>query len=97
MPCLQDLIKAAAEEGTPKIMEILLSQKLFKEDKDELDEAVDTALKAAAELGKVDVVDVVLKGFPDQAKEHCKAATFRAMKWVPWVGSGPDYARLQQQ
>lgn len=39
---LQDLIKAAAEQGSAEVMGILLSQPLFKKDEDELDEAVDT-------------------------------------------------------
>lgn len=85
MPCkmyiaMQDLIKAAAEQGSPEVMEILLSQNLFKKDKDELAEAVDTALKASAELGKPDTVDVLIKKFPDEVKAHCKAGVFRAYK-----------------
>jgi hypothetical protein len=39
---MQDLIKAAAEQGSAEVMGILLSQPLFKKDEDELDEAVDT-------------------------------------------------------
>lgn len=39
---VQDLIKSAAEQGSPEVMRILLAQPLFKKDKDELDEAVDT-------------------------------------------------------
>jgi hypothetical protein len=39
---LQDLINSAAEQGSPEVIGILLDQPLFKKDKDELDEAVDT-------------------------------------------------------
>lgn len=78
--CGQDLIKACAEQGSPVVMELLLSQKLFSTDKDELDEAVDTALKASAELGKPDIVEVLLKKFPEETKGHCKAGVFRALK-----------------
>ena len=77
---LQDLIKVAAETGGPKVLDMLLSQKLFEKDKDELDEAVDNALKVAAELGKADIVDSLLKKFPEQTKQHCKAGMFRALK-----------------
>jgi DhnA family fructose-bisphosphate aldolase class Ia len=77
---MQDLIKAAAEQGSPEVMDILLSQNLFKKDKDELAEAVDTALKASAELGKPDIVDVLIKKFPEEVKAHCKAGVFRAYK-----------------
>jgi hypothetical protein len=42
MCVLQDLINSAAEQGSPEVIGILLDQPLFKKDKDELDEAVDT-------------------------------------------------------
>lgn len=77
---MQDLIKAAAEQGSPEVTDILLSQNLFKKDKEELEEAVDTALKASAELGKPDIVDVLIKKFPEETKGRCKAAVFRAYK-----------------
>lgn len=45
---LQDLIKSAAEQGSPEVIGILLDQPLFKKDKDELDEAVDTGESTTA-------------------------------------------------
>lgn len=79
-PPLQDLIKAAAEQGSPEVMDMLLSQSLFQKDKEELEEAVDTALKASAELGKPDIVAVLIKKFPEETKARCKAGVFRAYK-----------------
>lgn len=76
----QDLIKLAAEQGGSAVTDILLSQPLFKKDKDELDEAVDTAIKAAAELGRSEIVELLLTKFPGESKEHCKAGVFRALK-----------------
>lgn len=38
------------------------------------------ALKASAELGKPEIVSLILKQYPDQSKNHCKAAVFRALK-----------------
>lgn len=59
---------------------VLLDQQLFKDDAEELDEAVQTALKTAAENGKGEVVDLLLKRHPKQTQAHCKAGVFRAMK-----------------
>lgn len=70
----------AAEQGSPAVLELLFAQQLFKDDADELDEAVATALKGAAEVGKASVVDFVFKHHPEQAKKHCKAGVFRALK-----------------
>lgn len=38
------------------------------------------ALKASAELGKPEIVSLILKQYPEQSKNHCKAALFRALK-----------------
>lgn len=75
------MIKIAAEQGSPDVLSLLLDQPLFKSDPDELDEAVDVALKAAAEHGKLAVVQLLLKQLPVQAKAHCKKGVFRAMKY----------------
>jgi hypothetical protein len=31
-------------------------------------------------LGKPDIVSLLLKKFPEESKQHCKAAVFRALK-----------------
>lgn len=77
---VQDLIKLAAEQGGAPVLEILLGQKLFETDKDEREEGVDNALKAAAEHSNNDIVGLLLKKFPEETKAHCKAGIFRAMK-----------------
>jgi hypothetical protein len=70
----------AAEKGDPKIMELLLSQNVFQEDEEELDETIDNGLKVAGEMGSLPVLDLLIKKYPDMCKAHCKAAVFKAMK-----------------
>ena len=76
----QDIIKAAAEKGDAEVMSLLLEQKVFAEDSDELDEAVDNALKVAGEMGSVDIIELLAEKHGDLAESHCKAAVFRALK-----------------
>lgn len=45
---VQKLIAAAADSGNKDILQLLLSQPVFQKDKEELEEAVDHALKVAA-------------------------------------------------
>eukprot|EP00775_Hariotina_reticulata_P011296 gene11296-11446_t len=77
----QSLVMSAAERGNPKIMELLLAQKVFQEDEEELDETIDNGLKVAAEMGSLPVLDLMIKKYPDSCKAHCKAAVFKALKF----------------
>lgn len=45
---MQKLIAAAADAGNKDVLQLLLSQPVFEKDKDELEEAVNHALKVAA-------------------------------------------------
>jgi DNA-binding protein YbaB len=74
------MIRVSAEAGNPDVLGVIFDQQLFKDDADELEEAVLTALKTAAENGKARVVAFLLERFPQQTKAHCKAGVYRALK-----------------
>lgn len=68
-PCgtSQGLVMAAAENGNPDVWQLLLSQKVFTSDKDELEEAVSNGLKVAAGTGAA---------WPNWCWHRCRAVVF---------------------
>ncbi|KAI8465883.1 MAG: hypothetical protein J3K34DRAFT_76201 [Monoraphidium minutum] len=88
----QDLIKLASRVGVVDSLAHLLNQTTVKDDEDELEEAVDNALKVGAEEGRYEIVDHVLSSYPQQAKAPCPAALIKATMY----GHNRVVARLQR-
>jgi hypothetical protein len=61
-------------------MRILLAHDTLAKDAEELEEAVDNALKVAAERGHEALVAWLVKEYPGEAKEACVGALLRATK-----------------
>ncbi|KAF6260709.1 hypothetical protein COO60DRAFT_1637360 [Scenedesmus sp. NREL 46B-D3] len=77
----QRLVKAAAENGNRDVFHLIISAKSIQEDQEELEEAVGSALKVAAETGQEAIADYLIEKHPNEAKQHCKPVIFRAYKY----------------
>jgi len=74
----QELVKLAAKVGNADTMRHLFAQPTIQDDKDELEESVDNALKVAAEEGQAAIVDYMLANYSSLAKSPCPAALLKA-------------------
>jgi len=86
---VEGLVKAAAYQGSPDVMRALFRHPAISEDDEELEEAVATALKGAAERGHTALVDMLVGGYPEQAKKACVGALLLATKYarIPTVSA----------
>ena len=74
----EELVKLAARVGNADSLRLLLTQPTIADDADELEEAVENALKVAAEEGREAAVEYLVTAHPALCKAPCPAATLRA-------------------